>query len=212
MSIKSQWEWYVIESGYHLVGMHMNTKKYLQSLRQLLSRKRGLLRDLPGNYPDGAAYNVAFQNGGGVLYSQSQMDEFWKKWNHLVQPRNIEYHKKRVNKAAIVDVMHRSNALMENCRDTRLRRIARLSEVPPDLRLDHPTSGIYTECGETPPYVGQFGCITEPRCPADRHFEHVGKARTLKNHFVKKKRRYVPTKAGKLPSLARMMPCMALVL
>ena len=67
MSIKSQWEWCVIESGYHPVGMHMNTKKYRQSLRQMLSRKQGLLRDLPGNNPDGAADNAAFTSGGGVL-------------------------------------------------------------------------------------------------------------------------------------------------
>ena len=49
------------------------------------------------------------------------------------------------------------------------------------------------------------GCIVEPRPPADRHFEHAGKSKTVKNHFIRKKRVFSVSKPGKLPSLARAM-------
>ena len=73
--------------------------------------------------------------------------------------------------------MQKSNLLMANYPNTRLRRIDRLAQLPADTPLDAPCPCIYAECGETEPYVGQFGCIVEPRAPSAR----VCTCRTIKN-------------------------------
>ena len=126
VAVSEKWEWYIVKSGHHQVGMHVLAKTYMRALKQLLAKKRGLMRDLQGDPSGMTVHNPAFQKGGGMLESQTQMDEFWRKWDFLVQERNWEYKNKRVDKTKIVSLILRSNAMMDACPDTRLRRIAGL--------------------------------------------------------------------------------------
>ena len=202
----------MVDSGALLIGVALQKNLFTLSLKKLLARKRGNWRDVPAfsSPSDGAQKGMPdkppFQpGGGGALFPQSEIDQFWDKWNYLVNERNCEFRKKRPDKRVIIESMQKSNLLMANCPNTRLRRIDRLAQLLVDTPLDAPSSCIYAECGETEPYVGQFGCIVEPRAPSARHFEHGGRSKTVQNHFVRKRQKFRPAKQGKLPSLARAM-------
>ena len=55
-----------------------------------------------------------------------------------------------------------SNKLPTNAKDSWLRRIACLAQLPVDLDLDTVGGGIYTvSVAPNPPYVGQTGCVIE---------------------------------------------------
>ena len=92
------------------------------------------------------------------------------------------------------------------CPNTRLKRIARLAKLPPDLDLNDPDIIIYCMLGPWCPYVRQRGG-TQPRAPILRYAEHASGAKSLIRHFVGTRHRILRANAGfgKTPSLARIL-------
>ena len=111
-------------------------------------------------------------------------------------------------KKLIVHSMQKSNLRMAGCPNTRLRRIDRLAQLPADYPVDCPSSNAYAECGKIAPYVGQCGCIVQPRPPADRNFEHAGGSKTVQNHVVRTKPVFPISRPRKLPSVPHTMATM----
>ena len=96
---------------------------------------------------------------------------------------------------------------MRNSPDRRLRRIARLARLPPDLDLMCPDCIIYCICGPHPPYIWRCGAINGPRPPLDRFCEHWRKGRSLRNKYIGRqcKAHIRAIRLGRLPSLPRLI-------
>ena len=140
-------------------------------------------------------------------FTQTEVDEFWLKWDQLAKQRQDLFDKGNVDWFQIARLLTASNLLMRNAPDRRLRRIARLSRLPPDLDLMCPDCIIYYICGPHPPYIGQCGAINGPRPPLERFCEHCRKGRSLKTKYVGRQcRSHVrAVRLGRIPSLPRLI-------
>ena len=82
------------------------------------------------------------------------------------------------------DTLHESTKLVSNAKDARLRRIARLAQMPLIWDLGDVGAWVHTICGPYPPYVGQTGGITQHRSLLETYEEHLQKAKSLKNQYT----------------------------
>ena len=101
----------------------------------------------------------------------------------------------------------RSNQLLKDCPDARLRRAVRLSRLPLDTPLTIEDTWIYVMVGAFLPYVGQVGFLQGPRAPLERYKEHLSRAKSLRNMFLGNRHRRMRCQLGfgKTPSLSRVL-------
>ena len=103
-SKKEQWvavtdtfDWYMVDSGTLPIGVGVQKNLFTLSLKKLLARKRGSWRDVPAfsspsvGAQTGMPDKPPFQPRGGALFSQSEVDQFWDKWNYLVNERIVSF-------------------------------------------------------------------------------------------------------------------------
>ena len=120
-------------------------------------------------------------------FSQAEVGSFWQKWNYLAKQREALIRAGNIDWTEVARLLTESNKLMYDAPDRRLRRIARLARLAPDLDLTCNDCIIYCICGPHVPYIGQCGAITGARPPIQRFSEHVQKGRSLNKKYVGRK-------------------------
>ena len=136
--------------------------------------------------------------------------------NEIVQQWWVQWHEESILRTRLTAVgtidwdkvhasLKRSNLLLYTTPDRRLQRVARLTKVGLDVDLDKVGRWIYALVGAKPTYVGQTGCVIEPRAPLTRLKDHFAKAKALRRTW-KAKRSMVRVEGwGVTPPLPRIM-------
>ena len=130
---------------------------------------------------------------------------WWRKWNAEVDTRNWLMRVKPVNWEAVVKSLYASNMLLLSTPHRKLQRAVRLSDVGVSGDLTTPSKGIYALLSSSPPYVGQYGCIHDPRPPFTRLREHYTHAHALQTAFRVPQRRARPPLWHRTPSLPKLL-------
>ena len=136
--------------------------------------------------------------------------------NEIVQQWWVQWHEESILRTRLTAVgtidwdkvhasLKRSNLLLYTTTDRRLQRVARLTKVGLDVDLNKVGRWIYALVGAKPTYVGQTGCVIEPRAPLTRLKDHFAKAKALRRTW-KAKRSMVRVEGwGVTPPLPRIM-------
>ena len=135
-----------------------------------------------------------------------KLREFSATWDSESELRKRCFEANPIDWQGIVASCKRMAVCLITCPDSRLRRIARLAKLPPDLDLNNPDTIIYCVLGPWCPYVGQCAG-RKPRAPILRYAEHAQRAKSLIRHFLGTRHRILRANAGfgKTPSLARIL-------
>ena len=135
------------------------------------------------------------------------LSEFWAAWDEEADVRAQLLKSRCVKWDMVAESLMRSNQLLKDCPDARLRRAVRLSRLPLDTPLTIEDTWIYVMVGAFLPYVGQVGFLQGPRAPLERYKEHLSRAKSLRNLFLGNRHRRMRCQLGfgKTPSLSRVL-------
>ena len=196
------WEWWLVDGGVGEVGSGIDAKAFGLATKGFIKSSGpdswcGPLPGLSGPYSP-------FPSRQEML---DQVNEFWAAWDAKADRRAKLLKSRCIPWDQVAESLLRSNRLLRDCPDVRLRRIARLARLPLDTPLTIADTWIYVMVGPFLPYVGQVGFVPGPRAPLERYGEHLSRAKSLRNLFLGTRHRRLRCQLGfgKTPSLSRVL-------
>ena len=211
-SAKEQWSWvagvlefWLIRGGNQPMYAGLDPSLFDESVASFMKHVKKWDPDATST-PLSEFAQSCTSDGASKASRWKQLREFWGKWDVECGTRKRCFSASPIDCQGIVESCRRMAVCLRSCPDTRLKRVARLAKLPPDLDLNNPDVIIYCMLGPWCPYVGQCGG-RQPRAPILCYAEHASKAKSLIRHFVGTRHRILCANAGfgNTSSLARIL-------
>ena len=199
---KGIWEWWLIDGGTAEVGCGVDARSFGVAVKNIIKStgSGAWYGPLPGLVGSDSPFPTREQQ-------LALLSEFWAAWDEEANVRARLLKSRCVKWDMVAESLMRSNQLLKDCPDARLRRAVRLSRLPLDTPLTIEDTWIYVMVGAFPPYVGQVGFLQGPRAPLERYKEHLSRAKSLRKLFLGNRHRRMRCQLGfgKTPSLSRVL-------